>query len=44
MALMISMDINHPDIMEFIKIKRDLSQVTGANISIKLNDEFMKAV
>lgn len=43
-ALMISMDINHPDIMEFIKIKRDLSQVTGANISIKLNDKFMKAV
>lgn len=43
-ALMISMDINHPDIMEFIKIKRDLSQVTGANISIKINDEFMKAV
>lgn len=43
-ALMISMDINHPDIMEFIKIKRDLSQVTGANISIKINNEFMKAV
>lgn len=43
-ALMISMDINHPDILDFIKIKRDLSKVTGANISIKLNDEFMKAV
>lgn len=43
-ALMLSMDVNHPDIMEFIKIKRDLSQVTGANISIKLNNEFMKAV
>lgn len=43
-ALMISMDINHPDIMEFIKIKRDLTKVTGANISIKLNNEFMKAV
>lgn len=43
-ALMISMDINHPDILEFIKIKRDLTQVTGANISIKLNDKFMKAV
>lgn len=43
-ALMISIDINHPDVMEFIKIKRDLSQVTGANISIKLNDKFMKAV
>jgi len=43
-ALMISIDINHPDVMEFIKIKRDLSQITGANISIKLNDKFMKAV
>src|SRR5690606_35157970 len=43
-ALMISMDINHPDIMDFIKMKRDLTQVTGANVSIKLNDEFMKAV
>jgi ribonucleoside-diphosphate reductase alpha chain len=43
-ALMISIDINHPDVMEFIKIKRDLSQVTGANISIKINNEFMKAV
>lgn len=43
-ALMISIDINHPDVMEFIKIKRDLSQVTGANISIKINNKFMKAV
>lgn len=30
--------------MDFIKIKRDLTQVTGANISIKLNKEFMEAV
>ena len=30
--------------MDFIEIKRDLTQVTGANISIKLNNEFMKAV
>jgi len=43
-ALMISMDINHPDILQFIKMKRDLSKVTGANISIKLDDEFMHAV
>lgn len=43
-ALMLSIDINHPDVMEFIKIKRDLTQVTGANISIKLNKEFMEAV
>lgn len=43
-ALMLSISINHPDVMDFIKIKRDLTQVTGANISIKLNNEFMKAV
>lgn len=41
---MISIDINHPDVLDFITIKRDLSKVTGANISIKLNDDFMKAV
>jgi ribonucleoside-diphosphate reductase alpha chain len=43
-ALMLSIDINHPDVLDFIKVKRDLSRVTGANISIKLNDSFMKAV
>ena len=43
-ALMISIDINHPDVMDFIEIKRDLTQVTGANISIKLNDAFMEMV
>ena len=43
-ALMISIDVNHPDVMEFIKIKRDGTSVTGANISIKINNEFMKAV
>lgn len=43
-ALMLSIHINHPDVLDFIQIKRDLSQVTGANISIKVNNEFMKAV
>jgi len=43
-ALMLSLDVNHPDIMDFIKVKRDGVSVTGANISIKLNNEFMKAV
>ena len=43
-ALMISMDVNHPDIEEFIDIKTDLDRVTKANISIRINDEFMKAV
>jgi len=43
-ALMLSCSMNHPDIMDFIKIKRDGTSVTGANISIRLNNEFMKAV
>jgi len=43
-ALMLSISINHPDVMEFIKIKRDGTSVTGANISIRLNDKFMKSV
>jgi len=43
-ALMITMDIAHPDIDAFITIKQDLSKVTGANISVRLSDEFMKAV
>lgn len=43
-ALMITMDVKHPDIFKFVKMKRDLTKVTGANISIKLTDEFMQAV
>jgi len=43
-ALMISMDIRHPDIESFIKMKHDLTKVTGANISVKISDSFMEAV
>lgn len=43
-ALMLSMDINHPDSPDFAIIKRDLSKVTGANISLKLNNAFIEAV
>lgn len=43
-ALMLTMDIAHPDIEDFITIKQDLTKVTGANISIRLSDEFMQAV
>ena len=43
-ALMLSMNINHPDIEEFITKKQDLAKVTGANISVKVTDEFMQAV
>ena len=43
-ALMISMDIRHPDIEKFVVMKRDLTKVTGANVSVKISDDFMKAV
>ena len=43
-ALMITIDVNHPDVEHFAIIKHDLKKVTGANISIKLSDEFMNAV
>lgn len=43
-ALMISIDVNHPDIEEFIDCKTDLERVKYANISVRVNDEFMKAV
>jgi len=43
-ALMLTMDVKHPDIEDFITIKQDLTKITGANISIRLSDEFMQAV
>ena len=43
-ALMLSMPVNHPDIEEFIGVKADLNRVTKANISVRITDEFMKAV
>ncbi|MGL5754122.1 MAG: adenosylcobalamin-dependent ribonucleoside-diphosphate reductase [Paraclostridium sp.] len=43
-ALMISMDVSHPDIEDFIDVKTDLTKITKANISVRINDEFMKAV
>jgi ribonucleoside-diphosphate reductase alpha chain len=43
-ALMISISVHHPDIQYFATIKNDDKSVTGANISVRLTDEFMKAV
>ncbi len=43
-ALMLSVSVHHPEIRTFINIKKDLKKVTGANISIRLSDEFMNAV
>jgi ribonucleoside-diphosphate reductase alpha chain len=43
-ALMLTISVHHPQIREFVKIKQDLTRVTGANISIRISDEFMNAV
>ncbi len=43
-ALMLTHHINHPDVVDFIKLKDDTSKVTGANISVKVTDEFMNNV
>ena len=43
-ALMISIDINHPDVQEFVNVKTDLNKITSANISVRVNENFMDAV
>ena len=43
-ALMITLDVHHPDVLKFVTMKHDLTKVTGANISVRLSDEFMRAV
>ena len=43
-ALMLSVSVHHPQVMDFIKIKSDITRVTGANISVRVTDEFMNAV
>lgn len=43
-ALMLSISVHHPEIRTFVNIKKNLEKVTGANISIRLSDEFMTAV
>lgn len=43
-ALMITIDVHHPDVLDFIKVKQDLKNVRYANTSVKVTDNFMKAV
>ena len=42
-ALMLSISIKHPDAEKFIDAKLDTNKVTGANVSVKIDDEFMRA-
>ncbi len=43
-ALMITMDVHHPDVLKFATCKLDNTKVTGANISVRYSDEFLEAV
>jgi len=43
-ALMLSISIKHPDSEKFIDAKLEQGKVTGANVSVKIDDEFMQAV
>ena len=43
-ALMLSVSINHPDAEDFIDAKMEQGKVTGANVSVRMDDDFMTAV
>lgn len=43
-ALMLSISVKHPDASDFIDAKMSQGKVTGANVSVRINDEFMKCV
>lgn len=43
-ALMITISVHHPDVVQFATMKHDETKVTGANISVRLSDEFLQAV
>ena len=43
-ALMLMINDWHPDLVEFIEVKKDLSKINGANLSVCFSDNFMKAV
>lgn len=42
-ALMLSVSIQHPDSESFIDAKMETGKVTGANVSVKIDDDFMRA-
>ncbi len=43
-ALMLILNVWHPDVLEFINSKRNMGRITNANISVGLTDDFMAAV
>jgi ribonucleoside-diphosphate reductase alpha chain len=43
-ALMLTISVHHPEVLTFVNIKRDRNLVTGANVSVRMTNEFMDAV
>ena len=43
-ALMLTVSIKHPDSEDFIDAKLEQGKITGANVSVKIDNEFMRAV
>ena len=43
-ALMLTVSVKHPDSADFIDAKMQEGKITGANVSVKIDDEFMRAV
>src|SRR3989454_3368 len=43
-ALMITIADSHPDVLDFVRVKRNLTKVRYANISVRVSDAFMQAV
>lgn len=43
-ALIITLDGRHPEVINFINSKKDLTKITGANISLRLYDDFFNAI
>lgn len=43
-ALMLQLHISHPDIFDFITVKRESGKITNANLSVQITKEFMEAV
>nr|WP_319473450.1 adenosylcobalamin-dependent ribonucleoside-diphosphate reductase [uncultured Sphaerochaeta sp.] len=43
-ALMLILNVWHPDILDFIESKREMGKITNANISVGITDDFMDAV
>jgi len=42
-AIILTLDVHHPSVLEFANVKRDRRRVTGANVSIKMYDAFINA-